>query len=188
MLEDTSTAPSLLLLFEEFFLNSVVDDVESVFEFLSDLIVCGCGSLEPWVRDDITEHWSVLWRVMEHHANQVLELWREVSWFFALFVSCPVLVDSVDSKEFINFVISLSSFIERHGATAHDKKNATESKKIDRISLVSLSVQNFRCHVSKSTSEGSLETGAVSAFKRSSEAKVDHFAVKVVVKNDVFWF
>ena len=107
--------------------------------------------------------------------------------FLALFVSCPVFVNSVDGKEFINFVISLSSFIKRHGATAHDKKNATESKKIDGISLVSLSVQNFWCHVSKSTSEGPLETGAVSAFKRSSETKVDHFAVKVMVKNNVLW-
>ena len=164
MLEDTSTAPCFLLLLEEFLLYAVINDVESVLEFLSNLIVCGCWSLKPWVRDDITEHWSVLWREMEHHTNQVLKLRREVSWFFALFVSCPVLVDSVDGKEFINFVISLSSFIERHGATSHDKKNATKSKKIDRISLVCLSVQNFRCHISKSTSEGSLETGAVSAF------------------------
>ena len=54
MLEDTSAAPCLLLLFKEFLLYAVVDDVESVFELLSDLIVCGCGSLEPWVRDDIT--------------------------------------------------------------------------------------------------------------------------------------
>jgi len=61
MLEDTSAAPCLLLLFEEFLLYAVVDDVESVLELLSDLIVCGCGSLEPWVRDDITKHWSVLW-------------------------------------------------------------------------------------------------------------------------------
>ena len=102
-------------------------------------------------------------------------------------MGCPILVDSVDGKEFVNFVISLSSFIERHGATAHDKKNATESKKIDGISLVSLSVQNFRCHVSKSTSEGPLETGAISAFKRSSETKVDHFAVKVMVENNILW-
>ena len=125
---------------------------------------------------------------MEHHANQVFEFRREVSRFLALFVSCPVFVDSVDGKEFINFVICLSSFIKGHGATSHDKKNAAESKKIDRVSLISLSVQDFWCHISKSTSEGSLETGAISAFKRSSETKVDHFAIKVMVKNNVLWF
>jgi len=187
MLENTSTSPCYLLLFEEFLLYTVINDVKSVLELLSDLLIRGCGSLKPRVRDDITEHWSVLWWVMEHHANQVFELWREVSMLFALFVSCPVLVDSVNGKEFINFVISLSSFIERHCTTAHDKKNATESKKIDSVSLVSLSVQDFWCHVSKSTSEGSLETGAISAFERSSETKVDHFAVEVMVKNNILW-
>ena len=124
---------------------------------------------------------------MEHHANQVFELRREVSMFLALLVSCPVLINSVDCKEFINFVISLSSFIERHCTTSHDKKNAAESKKIDRVSLVSLSVQDFRCHISKSTSKGSLETSAISAFKRSSETKVDHLAIKVMVKNNILW-
>ena len=102
-------------------------------------------------------------------------------------MGCPVFVDSVDGEELVDFVIRLSSLVERHGSTAHDKEDATKSEEVDSISLVGLSVKNFWCHVSKSASEGPLESRAISALKRSGETKVDHFAIEVVVENDVLW-
>ena len=186
-LEAAPASPSccLLFFFKELPLDLSIDLSESSLKLSSNFSACGGWSLQPWVGYNICEHWSVLWRVVKHLADQVLELWREVASSLAVLHRLPVPLDSIHRKVFVNCVIRLGSLIKRHGATAHNKEDAAKSEQVDCVPLVALSVQDLRCHVSFSALEGSLEAVTLCSLERSCEPKVDNFAIEVVIQDNV---
>ena len=118
---------------------------------------------------------------VEHLTDEVFEFFWKVAWISALFMNQPKQADFVDSKELVNTVILLSILLKRHASASHDKKDASKSKNINLISLVAFLGQKFWCHICKSAFISSLETGIISALERSCKAKINYFAIKVVV-------
>ena len=83
-------------------------------ELLSDLWFSKCFSLYPWMTNNISDERPILWMVMKHDIDQVLEFVREKPFISALLVNLPEFPNFVVHEIAIDWVASFCHLIEWH--------------------------------------------------------------------------
>lgn len=97
----------------------------------------------------------------------------------------PEDISAVSRDEFIK-TISGSSLGEWRVTGNHDEQDYTNSKEVNRLSLVGSLGVDFRSHVGLSSELSEELSSSSTSSERSSKAKVCNLSVKLGIDEDVF--
>mmetsp|Transcript_6366 Transcript_6366/g.8253 ORF Transcript_6366/g.8253 Transcript_6366/m.8253 type:complete len:428 (+) Transcript_6366:241-1524(+) len=165
-------------------ISLLLDSGVTIGEFLLDILIRCDLTLHPWVTDNISKRKSVSGDQLKHVGNEILELISvEVSSLVSR-VGFPEEVSSVHSKK-LEVLVLRRCTLERRVTRVHNEQNNGGSEEIYHVSLIWLSLMNFRSHVALSSKFSLEHAAAVTALNRSGKTEVSDLNVEVFVKQDI---
>jgi len=136
--------------------------------------------------NDISDTKTLMRVELKHACKEILELFRVEAFWLALRigVSLPEEVRSVSGKKLV-IVIFFVGHSEGRVTGVQDEENYSEGEEINNLSLIRLSRENLRCHVSRSTDDRFVGARSVTSFKRACKTEIDNLNIVHFVKENI---
>jgi len=117
------------------------------------------------VADDVCDAKTLVRVKLKHAGYQILELFtvEALRLTLRIRVSLPKEVGAVGCQEFVKIVLVIGNG-ERRMTGIKDEENYTKGKKVNNLTLVSLSQKNLRSHVAGGSDNRPVGTTAVSTI------------------------
>lgn len=191
-LSGNSDSISLFLLFIKKGLGSLLlrlasDELLSLGEFLIDISNVDSLAINPRVAQNFGNWGSVGWVRSKQSGQQVNQLVGEKSLSLIFLVGLPEFDLLSSAKTSVISASLLVSLAEGGMSSESNEENDSSSKQVNFDSVIRLLEDNFGCHISLSSENGSHFSRSVSSIQGSGEPKIGDLQVHILVEQEILW-